>query len=83
MVQAGVEPFRHRIVPTLGKKGKAMAHLVSILFFSGLLVSLGLALEFTIRAYRAEIVAALRGVALMERQPRAKEPALRHWHAAA
>ena len=41
---------------------KAMAHLAAILFFSGLLVALGLILELIVKANWAEIVAALKGV---------------------
>ena len=46
----------------LNKRGKAVAHSASILFFSGLLVALGFTLELTVRAYWGEIVAAVRGV---------------------
>ena len=38
-----------------------MAHLVSIVFFFGLLVALAAILEFTFKAHWAAIVAALRG----------------------
>lgn len=68
--------------PPLEKKGKAVAHLASILFFSGLLIALGLALELTIKAYLAEIVAAFRGVPLAAAtKPRA--PVAWHSRAAA
>ena len=62
-----------------------MAHFASILFFSGLLAVLALILELTIRAYRAEIVAALRGVALVTPAPATPRmmPPSRHWRAAA
>ena len=38
-----------------------MTHSAAILFFSGLLVALAVLLELTVKAYWAEIVAALRG----------------------
>jgi hypothetical protein len=41
---------------------KAVAHLLSIVFFFGLLVGLGMILEFTLRAHWAAVIAALRGV---------------------
>lgn len=66
--------------PPLEIKGKAVAHLASILFFSGLLVALGLTLELTIKAYRAEIVAAFRGVPLAAA---AKTPAPVAWRSRA
>ena len=40
-----------------------MSHLLSILFFASLLVGLAVILDLTVRAYWAEIVAALRGPA--------------------
>ena len=52
-----------------------MAHLAAILFFSALLVALGLILETIVKASRAEIAAAFRGV---PRAPaRAPAPAAR------
>lgn len=66
--------------PPLEQKGKAVAHLVSILFFSGLLVALGLTLELTIKASRAEIVAAFRGLPL---PATAKSPAPVAWRSRA
>ena len=53
-----------------------MAHFASILFFTGLLVALGFVLEFTVRAYWAEIVAALRGVPPAPARRRAPAPGL-------
>ena len=64
---------------------KAMAHLAAILFFSGLLVALGLILELTVKANWAEIVAAFRGVPPAQRQaPEVRTvKAVRRSHAAA
>ncbi len=48
-----------------------MAHLATILFFSGLLIGLALLLELIVKANWAEIVAALKGV-----EPERLRPAL-------
>ena len=62
-----------------------MAHLATIVFFSGLLLALALILELIVKANWAEIVAAFRGV---PPEPRAAPAvrtvkAARNWRAAA
>lgn len=49
-----------------------MAHSVSILFFTGLLIALAFLLDLMIQANRAEILAALRGVPGAAPDPRAR-----------
>ena len=50
-----------------------MAHLATILFFSGLLIALAVLIEMIVKANWAEIVAALKGVEL-ERLPQGPAP---------
>ena len=49
-----------------------MAHIIAALFFSGILVGLALLMQFTLRDYWADIVAALSGELPPRRQVRAK-----------
>ena len=56
-------PFRRcNVLTPIDKGQKAMAHLATILFFSTLLIGLGVVLELIVKANWAEIVAALKGV---------------------
>ncbi|MGE3395338.1 MAG: hypothetical protein AB7H79_00370, partial [Sphingomonas sp.] len=50
-------------------RGKAVAHLLAIGFFAGLLVLLAVILEQIVKAHWAEIVAALKGEAIRPSQP--------------
>ena len=63
-----------------------MAHLLSIVFFFGLLVALAFILEVTLKAHWAAVVAALRGVPPAPRRARpvrTEAPRARHGAAAA
>ena len=48
-----------------------MTHFIAILFFSGILVGLGLVLQYTISAHWADMVAALLGRPMPYHRPRA------------
>ena len=75
-IQWGADPFGRSNVLTAENKGEfAMAHLATILFFSGLLVALGVVLELIVKANRVEILAALKGVPLAPLAPQAGSPA--------
>ena len=56
-------------------RGKAVAHLLAIGFFAGLLVMLAVILEQMVKAHWAEIVSALQGEALRPVRPAAHRQA--------
>ena len=73
-IQASVDQIRRFFVSAFTAGDKAMAHLVAILFFSGVLVALAVLLEVTVKTHWQAILAALRYEAPVRRPGVAPRP---------